>query len=75
MDISRIRGRLRSRRTLAIAALGVVLLLLGTASISSAQQGGHAKRVEFEDVLKMSDADRGAFDANVVSQLEAMVAP
>lgn len=34
----------------------------------------HAKRVEFEDVWKMTDADRATFDANVVSKLEAMAA-
>ncbi len=32
----------------------------------------HAKRIEFEEVLKMSEADRATFDANVVSKLEAM---
>ncbi len=34
----------------------------------------HPKRVEFEEVLAMSAADRAAFEASVVEGLEAMVA-
>jgi hypothetical protein len=34
----------------------------------------HPKRLAFEEVLAMSDADRAAFDATVLSPLEAMAA-
>lgn len=34
----------------------------------------HAKRIEFEEVLAMSDLDRSTFEANVVVGLEALVA-
>ena len=48
MDTTKISHRLRSRRTFAIAALGVALVVFGTASISSAQGDRHAaKRLEF----------------------------
>ena len=47
MDIARLRHHLRSRRMRTIAALGVTLLVLGTASIGYAQVSDHsAKRVE-----------------------------
>ena len=49
MDIKkRIRPRLRSRRTLAIALLGAMLIVLGTASIGSANDDGRgSKRIEW----------------------------